>query len=64
MVIYVLSKNAWAMPIYSKDAKTITEAFGQVLTIANPRHFKSLQTDKNQDFFNLNFLTLIKRHNI
>ena len=52
------------MPVYSKDAKTITAAFGQVLITANPRHPKRLHTDKGKDFVNLNFQTLIKRHGI
>ena len=45
-VIDVFSKFAWAVPVHSKDAKAITAAFGQVLTIANPRHPKRLQTYK------------------
>ena len=32
-VIDVFSKFAWAIPVNSKDAKTITAAFEQVLTI-------------------------------
>ena len=41
-VIDVFSKFAWAVPVHSKDAKTITAAFGQVLIIANSRHTKRL----------------------
>ena len=52
------------MPVHSKDAKAITAAFEQVLTIANPRHPKRIQTDKGKEFFNSNFQTLIKRHGI
>ena len=52
------------MPVYSKDAKAITAAFEQVLTTANPRHPKCLQTDKCKEFFNQNFQTLMKRHGI
>ena len=55
IVIDVFSKFAWAVPVHSKDAKAITVAFGQVLTIANPRHPKRLQTDKGKEFFNSNF---------
>ena len=63
-VIDVFSKFAWAVPVHSKDAQGITAAFGQVLTTANPRHPKRLQTDKGKKFFNSNFQTLMKRHGI
>ena len=63
-VIDVFSKIAWAVPVNSKDAKAITASFGHMLTIANPRHPKRLQTDKGKEFFNSNFQTLIKRHGI
>ena len=58
-VIDVFSKFARAVPVHSKDAKAITAAFGQVLTIANLRHPKRLQTDKGKEFLNSNFQTLI-----
>ena len=45
-VIDVFCKFAWAIPVHSKDAKAITAAFEQVLTTANPRHPRRLQTDK------------------
>ena len=63
-VIDVFSKFAWAIPVHSKDAKAITAAFGQVLTTANPRHPRRLQTDKGKEFFNSNFQALMKRHGI
>ena len=63
-VIDVFSKFAWAIPVHSKDAKTITAAFGQVLTTANPRHPRRLQTDKGKEFVNSNFQALMKRHGI
>ena len=63
-VIDVFSKSACAVPVHSKDAKAITEALGQVLTTAKPRHLKRLQTDRNKKFFNLNSQTLMKRHGI
>lgn len=37
-VIDVYSKFAWAVSFHSKKVKTITAAFVQVLTAANPRH--------------------------
>ena len=63
-VIDVFSKFAWAIPVHSKDAKAITAAFEQVLTTANPRHPRRLQTDMGKMFFNSNFQALIKRHGI
>ena len=47
-----------------QDAKAIRAAFEQVLTTANPRHPKRLQTDKGKEFFNSNFQTLMKPHSI
>ena len=61
-VIDVFLKFAWAIPVYSKDAKAITAAFEQVLTAANPRHLRGRQTDKGNKFVNSNFQALIKRH--
>ena len=63
-VIDVFSKFAWAIPVHSKDANTITTAFGQVLTTANPRHPQRLQTDKGKKFFNSDFQAMMKRHGI
>ena len=47
-VIDVFSKFAWAVPVHSKEAKAITAAFGPVLTTANSRNPRRLQTDKNK----------------
>ena len=63
-VIDVFSKFAWAVPVHSTDAKAITSAFDQVLMAAHPRHPWSLQTDKGKEFFNSNFLALMKRNGI
>ena len=63
-VIDVFSKFAMAIPVNSKDAKAITAAFKQALTVANPRHPRHLQTDKGKEFFNSDFQTLMKRHGI
>ena len=49
-------------PLQGRQA--ITAAFGQVLTTANPRHPRRLQTDKGKEFFNSNFQANIKRHDI
>ena len=63
-VIDVFSKYAWAVPVHSKDAKSITAAFDQVLTAAHPRHPLRRQTDKGKEFFNSDFAALMKRHGI
>ena len=54
-VIDVFSKYAWAIPIHSKDAKSITAAYGHMLTTANPRHPRRLQTEKDKKFLYSNF---------
>ena len=63
-VINVFSKFAWAVAVYSKDAKAIAAAFRQVLASAHPRHPRRLQTDKGKEFFNSDFQALMKRHGI
>ena len=63
-VIDVFFKFAWAVPIHTKDAKSLTAAFGQVVTTANPRYLQRIQTDKGKEYFNSNFQTRIKRHGI
>ena len=45
-VIDVFSKYAWAEPVKSKDAKTVTEAFAKILRRADPRKPDRLQTGK------------------
>ena len=63
-VIDAFPKFAWAVPVHSKHAKTITTVFNQVLTAAHPRHQMRLQTAKNKEFFNPEFAALMKRHGI
>ena len=63
-VIDVFSKFALAIPVHSKNAKAITEAFDQVLITAKPRKPRRLQTDKGKEFFNSDFQALMKRHKI
>ena len=63
-VIDVFSEFAWAVPVHFKDAKAITATFAQLLTTANPRHPKRLQTEKGKEFFNSNFQTLMKCYGI
>ena len=63
-VIEVFSKFAWAVPVHSNDANAITSAFDQVLMAAHPRHPRRLQTDKEKEFFNSDFLLLMKSNGI
>ena len=63
-VIDVFLKYAWAGPVHSKDANTITSAFDQVLMAAHPCHPRRLQTDKVKEFFNSDFLALMKSNGI
>ena len=63
-VIDVFFKFAWAIPVHSKNAKSLTAVFGQVLTTANPRHRQRLQTYKGKEFFNWDFQVLMKRYSI
>ena len=63
-VIDVFSTFAWAIPVHSKNAKAITEAFEQVLITAKPRQPRRLQTDKGKKFFNSDFQALMKLHKI
>ena len=63
-VIDVFSEFAWAVSVHSKDAKTITSAFDQVLMAAHPRHPRRLQTEKRKEFFNSDLVALMKRNGI
>ena len=63
-VIDVFSKFAWVVPVKSKDAKAVTEAFNSVLQEAAPRKPARLQTDKGKEFFNSTFGDLMKRTGI
>ena len=63
-VIDVFSKFSWAIPVHSKNAKAITEAFDQMLITAKPRQPRRFQTDKGKEFFNSDFRALMKRYKI
>ena len=54
IVIDAFSKFDSAVPVYFLTAKTITAAYGQVLTAAYSRYSRSLKPDKGKDFFNSN----------
>ena len=63
-VIDVFSKFAWVIPVKSKDASSISDAFRAVLNEAKFRKLRRLQTDKGKEFFNKDFATLMKKHGI
>ena len=63
-VIDVFSMFAWVVQVHFNDAKAITAAVDQVLTAAQPRHTRCLQTDNGKEFFHLNFADLMKRYYI
>lgn len=63
-VIDVFSKFAWAEPVKSKQAETITKAFETILVRAKHRQPRRLQTDKGKEFFNSSFGNLIKTFGI
>lgn len=61
-VIDCCSKFAWAQPVKSKSAEDITRAMETVLkTTSPPRLF---QVDNGSEFYNKNFMALMKKHNI
>ena len=59
-VIDVFSKLAWAIPVHFTDAKAITAAFGQVLTVAHPRYPRRLPSDKGNKFVSSDIKVLMK----
>ena len=63
-VVDVFSKYAWAAAVRDKSAKTVADAFAQVLASARPRCPRRLQTDKGKEFFNASFAALMHTHGI
>ena len=63
-VIDVFSKKAWAIPVKSKSAKDILEAFKQLFREAAPRKPARLQTDAGKEFLNKDVLGLMKKEGI
>ena len=60
--IDVFSKKAWVIPLLSKSARHVTEAFEKILTSGDKCHM--LQTDKGTEFLNGIFQSMLKRHDI
>ena len=59
--IDVFSKWAWAVPIGTKSAREVTEAFEK---IADKRTCNMLQTDKGTEFLNSTFRAMLRRRGI
>ena len=62
--IDVLSKFAWVVPVKSKSAVSVRDAFQKLLKQANPRKPERLQTDKGKEFFNVEMRSLLQAQNI
>lgn len=61
--IDVLSKYAWAIPIKSKNATDVTNAFQSILTTSG-RICQRLHTDRGKEFYNTKFESLLKSYDI
>eukprot|EP00732_Lithocolla_globosa_P000347 Lithocolla_globosa_v1_NODE_99_length_6376_cov_39.997943.p1 type:complete len:333 gc:universal NODE_99_length_6376_cov_39.997943:3284-2286(-) len=62
-VIDIFSKQAWAVPLKNKDAKTVASAFEKIFTTSKRTPLK-LQTDDGKEFFNKDVQSLFNKYNI
>ncbi len=62
-VIDVFSKYAFVTSLKKKDGKSVTDAFGKILSDAGRKPLK-LQTDKGKEFLNDTFQTMLKNADI
>lgn len=62
VVIDILSRYAWAIPLKDKSAKTVTDAFRKIFTFG--RKPEKLQTDQGKEFVNSKLQTLLKTNSI
>ncbi|XP_053206432.1 uncharacterized protein LOC128390702 [Panonychus citri] len=60
-VIDCFSKYAWARALPNKSAKSVTDAFKEILSTRSP---DSLRTDKGKEFINKTFQDLLSSKNI
>ena len=58
----VFSKYACAAAVRDKSAKTVTDAFAQMLACARPRSPRRLKTENGKEFFNASFAALMHTH--
>ena len=60
--IDVFTKRAWAIPIKTKSARDVTEAFEKILTDGFKPNM--VQSDKGTEFLNSTFQSMLKRQDI
>lgn len=58
------SKYAWAIPLKSKTGIEVTAAMQKILDEKRPRKVKKLFCDEGKEFFNQNFLKMIKKRGV
>ncbi|XP_018316023.1 uncharacterized protein [Mycetomoellerius zeteki] len=63
ILIDVLSKYAWAVPLKSKGGSETAEAIAEIIR-KSKRYSKNLQTDMGKEFYNVDLQWLLKKHNI
>ena len=59
--IDVFSKRAWAVPIRTKSARDVTDAFEKIVA---ERKCNMVQSDKGTEFLNSTFRAMLRRHGI
>ena len=64
VVIDCFSKYLWTRPLKSKTGAEIARAFADILSHANNRIPKNLQTDQGTEFYNEKFQSLMKKFSI
>jgi len=62
-IIDTFSKYAWAVPVKNKTGKEVTRAFNSILE-ATQQAPKYLQTDRGSEFYNKEFIKLMKQKGI
>ena len=62
VVVDVLSRYAWAIPLKDKSASSVTSAFSSIIALG--RVPAKLQTDQGKEFLNRSFKSLMAEHNI
>ena len=63
-MIDIFSKYAWVMPVKSKSAPSIVQAFSEILKQARPRKPEKIQTDAGKEFLNKHLQELFAQHHI
>ena len=63
LIIDVLSKYAWAVPLKSKDGSETADAIVEIIR-ANGRCPKNLQTDIGKEFYNTDVHKILKKHDV